>query len=234
MGITSMSPSELYKTLTGRYRYDLCEKNKEVKKQNQKSELKIPTDTVNLENLDSFKNNSYEIKKDQLELSSEYLNASIKMYTNEEDYIEDFLNKFKHVAYDVLDDSKELYFDFHEYMGNGYGFGLVTNERIAEYYGTVAKRLDEAYKEGKFTDEEYDELNQFLEKELEKEAVHTERMCAFYNLSKEQENALLRKSTSTADFLAKREELISEIGEKEYKIDRSALIMLFNNVRYGG
>ncbi len=49
--------------------------------------------------------------------------------------------------------------NFYE-LSSGIEGGVPTKERIAEYYGKMAKRLDEAYAEGKFTKEEYDYLNE--------------------------------------------------------------------------
>ena len=41
--------------------------------------------------------------------------------------------------------------------------GIPTKERISEYYGNMARRLDVAYSDGKFTKSEYYELNKMLE-----------------------------------------------------------------------
>ena len=56
--------------------------------------------------------------------------------------------------------------------------GIPTKERIAEYYGRMAKRLDEAYEAGKFTKEEYDYLNAGIAERMEHSTACAEDTAA--------------------------------------------------------
>ncbi|MDE6593743.1 MAG: hypothetical protein K2K57_11870 [Oscillospiraceae bacterium] len=53
-----------------------------------------------------------------------------------------------------------------------------TKEQIATYYGDMAKRLDEAYAAGKFTEEEYKELNDGIMEHFDKVITQCERSVA--------------------------------------------------------
>lgn len=58
-------------------------------------------------------------------------------------------------------------------------------EELAEHFGGIGKRLDAAYSEGKFTKEEYDELNAGLDEYIEKMTSRSERMTAVWATGKE-------------------------------------------------
>ncbi|MCM1578447.1 MAG: hypothetical protein NC078_06585 [Ruminococcus sp.] len=127
-------------------------------------------------------------------------------------------------------------------LGEGYNNGLPTTERIAEFYGDMAKRLDEAYSAGKFTKDEFDELNEMILSQVEKEATLTENKTAFYALGKIRyslppeavsEIVQREKLLSPEERLAAREQEIREYAQRHCLIDRAVLMKLFNSVRYG-
>lgn len=126
-------------------------------------------------------------------------------------------------------------------LGSGMINGIPTKERIAEYYGDMAKRLDTAYSEGKFTKDEYDELNGMLLDHMEYITVCAERNKAFYAIGKEhgslspaaaKEATLKKLSMSSEEYMAEMNAKISEYVEKYFKIDRVSLLELFNKIRY--
>lgn len=121
----------------------------------------------------------------------------------------------------------------------------MTSEELAEHFGGIGKRLDEAYAQGKFTKEEYDELNTGLDEYIEKMTSRSERMTAVWATGKEKMEEGLRSDlaagiTITKGDIRPLEEIQAEISARidEYvenvcKIDRKFLMKLFNNVRYG-
>lgn len=117
------------------------------------------------------------------------------------------------------------------------GGSIPTKESIAKYYGDMAKRLDAAYAEGKFTKEEYDYLNKGIAERMEHAADCAEETEALFKVShnrsmsfKEYERSMSMTSEELkADFRS----AINEYINKYCKIDRGALMKLFNIARYG-
>lgn len=128
-------------------------------------------------------------------------------------------------------------------LGSGIKGGVPTKERIAEYYGNMAKRLDTAYKEGKFTKEEYDYLNEGIAERMEHHAANAEHTAAFYawgrargSLSPAAAGEAIRhqQSITPEQWREERDSIIDELVERYYRIDRILLLEMFNKVRYGG
>lgn len=232
--ITSMSQNELYKTLVGHDKPN-CNLETDSGKSAEKivDKADILKNAVSLENLAVCKNLSSEQLKDRFILSENVCQT----YD-----VNTAAGKSKVTAYECTDAIDFGSTDIRASLENGYNNGLVTKERIAEYYGTMAKRLDDAYKEGKFTDSEYGELNEIIETRVEKQATLTERLTASNALGKEwgnlspdaAEEAILRKQSMTSEeFMAEQEQRINDYVERYFKIDRTALMELFNSIRYG-
>lgn len=127
-------------------------------------------------------------------------------------------------------------------LGSGMAGGIPTKERISEYYGNMARRLDVAYSDGKFTKSEYYELNKMLEEHMEHTAVCTERKAARRaiggergSLSPAEARSVILKqlSMTSEEYMAEMDAQISEYVEKYFKIDRTSLLAMFNAVRYG-
>ena len=119
---------------------------------------------------------------------------------------------------------------------------IPTEERIAETYGNMAKRLDAAYAEGKFTKDEYDELNSMIAEHMEWETTCAENNKAFLAISarkynqpyKQSVERIRRENAMTPEQL--REEMqvqISDYVRKYCQYDRSAILNMFNSIRYG-
>lgn len=115
-------------------------------------------------------------------------------------------------------------------------------ENIAKFYGEIAKRMDAAYTEGKFTDEEYEMLNAGLNERIEKTIHNTERSLAFYALGRqigaqspeERKQDILRKQAMTPE--ERRAEMARRIDEyinRHCKIDRGRMFEMINAIRYG-
>lgn len=115
--------------------------------------------------------------------------------------------------------------------------GVPTMDRIAEYYGGIAKRLDEAYAAGKFTKEEYDYLNAGIAERMEHSTACAEdsaaRLAVGYKNSMSLKSYERRMSMTREELHEDIEAEISEYIERFFKIDRKSLTELFNNVRYG-
>lgn len=149
--ITSMSEAELYKTLVGHYKPNYnaaADSGKAAEKSVNKAD--ILKKTVNVEGMSVYKDLSNEPSKDRLILSEN----ACKMYDQDTAAGEN-----KVIGYECTDAIDFGCTDIRVGLESGYTNGLVTKERIAEFYGDMAKRLDDAYKEGKFTESEYGELN---------------------------------------------------------------------------
>ena len=232
--ITSMSQSELYKTLVGHDKPNCNSKTdsgKSAEKINDKAY--ILKNAVSVTNLPVYKDLSSEPSKDRFILSENVCQTYDVSIVS---------GKSKVTAYECTDAIDFGCTDIRADFESGYTDGLVTKERIAEYYGAMAKRLDDAYKEGKFTDSEYGELNEMIEARVEKQAALTECLTASYALGREwgnlspdaAEEAVLRKHSMTSEeFMAEQEQKINDYVERYFKIDREALMELFNSIRYG-
>ncbi len=127
-------------------------------------------------------------------------------------------------------------------LGSGMKGGIPTKERISEYYGNMAKRLDTAYSDGKFTKDEYDELNKMLSEHMEHITVCAERKAARRAIGGERGSLspaaarpviLKQLSMTSEEYMAEMDAKISEYVEKHFKIDRTSLLAMFNSIRYG-
>ena len=115
-------------------------------------------------------------------------------------------------------------------------------QMIANYYGDIGKRLDEAYAAGKFTKEEYDMLNKSIYEQMDKTISSVQATEAgdelkrnYYNLPpKERREVDERLKVMTREEI--QEEFKAEIAayvERFCKNDRTHILELFNNIRYG-
>ncbi len=121
----------------------------------------------------------------------------------------------------------------------------MNKEELAEHFGGIGKRLDTAYSQGKFTKQEYDELNAGLDEYIEKMTSKSERMTAVWATSKE--NMINREKAYLASGIVypkgdtrPLEEINAEINSRvdDYVknvcgIDRNLLLQMINSVRYG-
>lgn len=117
-------------------------------------------------------------------------------------------------------------------------------EELAEHFGGIGKRLDAAYSEGKFTKEEYDELNAGLDEYIEKMTSRSERMTAVWATGKGKMEEGLKSDLAAGITITKGdirpiEEIQAEISDRvdEYvenvcKIDRITLLDMINSIRY--
>ncbi|MDE7294336.1 MAG: hypothetical protein K2N72_07925, partial [Oscillospiraceae bacterium] len=96
--------------------------------------------------------------------------------------------------------------------------------------------------EGKFTKDEFDELNEMITNQVEKDATAYERLEASYALGEKRgrlspeavaEIVQREKSMTPEERLAAREKEIQDYVERYCKIDRLALMKLFSLIRYG-
>lgn len=233
--ISSMNQSELYKTLVGHYKPDYStyfpnsNNSKPAEKAEESKTKSIPENAVKVEDLPVCK----EVTKDRFEHSVKIsYTKGLSLYEGE----------LKEMPYEASDGIDFMCNDIQAELGSGYTNGIATKERIAEYYGAMAKRLDTAYAEGKFTKDEYDELNEMIVNQIEKQTTVTENITAFYALSKKRyshstaaakEVNRVEQSMTLEERLAEREQEIRDYAERYCKIDRVALMKLFNNIRFG-
>ena len=236
--ITSMSRNELYKTLLGHYRTQYEFTNGTVI-EHTIGENKVNTDpvideenSVNLKNLPVYADLSEIPKRDRFEFSGVSFQSIAQMVGDKELF----------APYEFEDAIDFMGIDVQVELQSGYVNGIVDKERIARYYGDMAKRLDEAYAEGKFTEDEYKELSEMIEKQVEKEAELTERKKAFLELGKKRGSLspaaaksviLWEQSLTPEERFAERQQMINDYAEKHCKIDRVSLMQLFNKIRYG-
>ncbi|MDE6600179.1 MAG: DUF1707 domain-containing protein [Oscillospiraceae bacterium] len=244
--ISSMNQKELYKTLVGHYKpnhYTYFPEQSSSKPAEKPIKTRIPG--VSVEDIESaLKENAKKMKDlpvidisndpnmDRFEPSSLRIAESqdIGLYSD---------NPIKELPYKASDAIDFMCCDIQTELGIGFINGLPTKERIAEYYGAMAKRLDEAYAEGKFTKDEFDELNEMIEKQVEREATLTENKKAFYALGRNafpvisKEEQIQQQNLPIEERMAEREKIIRDYAEKHFKINRTALMKLFNIARYG-
>ncbi|WP_432651819.1 hypothetical protein [Huintestinicola sp.] len=127
-------------------------------------------------------------------------------------------------------------------LGKGCKNGVPDEKRLGEYFGGIAKRLDEAYAAGKFTEEEYDGLNKLLSESIEKRAQKAERAAAFYSLGREKDGILgtasaastkKEQSQSIEDYMELMNQRLDEYASEHCRIDRELIMSILNSVRYG-
>ncbi|MDE6591760.1 MAG: hypothetical protein K2K57_01690 [Oscillospiraceae bacterium] len=253
--ITSMNKASLYATLFGCTNHAM---NPYIKRTTVTAEIagnsttvgtvnlktlggnQKPSETVTPANMDTFTYSddvkvdygnfsglTFERNTDRLEISDEARAA-----------LED--QDFEPYEYsDVVDFTNDFYrIGLGDHMKNG----IPTEERIAEYYGNIAKRLDAAYAQGKFTKEEYDELNKAIADGMEWETGRAERIKARFaigakigNLPYKQSIERIRreKAMTPEQCQAEMQAQIAEYVSRYTRYDRGAILKMFNSIRYG-
>ncbi len=81
-------------------------------------------------------------------------------------------------------DSFERLMDYDNDLNFRIAAGM-TKEQLATHFGDMAKRLDEAYAQGKFTESEYNELNSGLMESFDNAITKCERRAASFEVIKE-------------------------------------------------
>lgn len=115
--------------------------------------------------------------------------------------------------------------------------GMSDNE-IAEHVGGIGKRLDEAYKAGKFTETEYSELNKSLDDYAVKLANRCKRAEAFFSLTRNITPAGFSMKTQKAETMTAEEYLADRKAEidayiKQNPVDMKLIFKLISAFRYG-
>jgi len=121
-------------------------------------------------------------------------------------------------------------------------FGM-SQEQLAEHFGSIGKELDEALAAGSISQQEYDDLNRGLESYTQTITSQAERMAATWEIFKQNAQStweLAKRGASKEEMAAHakniRETLqdrISQFVENYCSIDRSALAKLILQVRSG-
>lgn len=240
--ITSMNRSELYKTLVGHYKtthytyFPDSSSNKTAETSETDKKITIPENALNMKDMPVCKDLSDEPDADRFVFSEEINYQTYDLGTICGN------NEIKEMPYAASDAIDFMSNGIRSELGSGCINGVATKERIAEYYGTMAKRLDQAYAEGKFTKDEFDELSEIITNQIEKEAEVSERKTAFYALGKKRyslspeavaEIVKREKMMTPEERLAAREQEIRDYAERYCKIDRVALMKMFISIRYG-
>ncbi|MDE7288936.1 MAG: hypothetical protein K2N71_05450 [Oscillospiraceae bacterium] len=117
------------------------------------------------------------------------------------------------------------------------GLGMSDNE-IAEHVGGIGKRLDEAYASGKFTKEEYDELNASLNDYAVKLANKSKRMEASWSLTRNLSPLEFSMKTQKAESMNAKDYLADRKAEidayiKQNPVDMEFIFKMINAVRRG-
>ena len=121
------------------------------------------------------------------------------------------------------------------YLKSGLG---MSDKEIAEHVGGMGKRLDEAYANGKFTKEEYDELNKSLDDYAVKLANKSKRMEASWSLTRNMSPLGFSMTTQKAESMTAEEYVADRKADieayiKQNPVDMEAVFMMINNIRYG-
>ncbi|MDE5576493.1 MAG: hypothetical protein K2J11_03810 [Oscillospiraceae bacterium] len=121
------------------------------------------------------------------------------------------------------------------YLKSGLG---MSDKEIAEHVGGMGKRLDEAYANGKFTKDEYDELNKSLGDYAVKLANKSKRMEASWSLTRNMSPLGFSMMTQKAESMTAEEYVADRKSEiesyiKQNPVDMEAIFMMINNIRYG-
>lgn len=237
--ITSMGKNELYKTLLGYDKQTAAFSHKPV---SQISKQNVPLNNAGFTDCDIFTYSS-DFKKDNnpsSELIFDRRFDELELSDNTEKELENGASTEPYECTDVINFSSDM--SIRVRLASGIHGGIPTEERIAEFYGGMAKRLDDAYSEGKFTKDEYDELNGMIADGMEWETKCAENLKAFHAVSakmfnhsdSETEKLSMRMSIMTPEQC--RAEMRSQIADyvkKFCQYDRSAILNMFNSVRYG-
>lgn len=216
MQITSMSNRELLKTLTGMNYTGVSE---EVRRLVDPASVSTSVPKTNKDRFESSDSAVYE------QSESGAKNTDRFEYSGDDDI--DFNDK----CVTMYIQSRTL-----ANLTLGMDNGIPTKERIAEYYGRMAKRLDEAYEAGKFTKEEYDYLNAGIAERMEHSTACAEdsaaRRAVGYKNSMSFETFKRHASMTREELHEEIEAEVRDYIERYFKIDRKALMEMFNNVRY--
>ena len=240
MQITSMTNRELYKTLTG-HEYPIGKANKSVDQEELLGEaLDVSKAIVDPEKIKAFELNTGELGKlkkvDRFEPSGTIALDLTNAPKNSSSGNVDFYDFEKASDIDFNDRFTQMIINAKQMVDVYHGNLVTTKESIAEYYGNMAKRLDEAFAEGKFTKEEYDYLNEGILERMEHTTVCAEENDAFLRVGSDRSMSLRayeRRAAMTPE--GRREDLaaaISDYVDRYTKIDRDALMKLFNSYRY--
>ena len=240
MQITSMTNRELYKLLTG-HDYPLGKANKSLSQEELLGESvnisKAIVDPEKLKDLDLQTGEFGNLKKGDRFESSDTItlnltNAPKSTSSGNVDFFD-----FEKASDIDFDDKFTQMMIYAKQMVDVYHGNLVTTkESIAEYYGNMAKRLDEAYAEGKFTKEEYDYLNEGIMERMEHTTACAEENDAFLKVGRDRSMSLSayerRVSMTPEQRRADLADAIRDYVDKYTRIDRTALMKLFNSFRY--
>lgn len=120
----------------------------------------------------------------------------------------------------------------------------MSNEQLSQHFGDIGKRLDEAYAQGKFTEEEYNELNAGLDEYIEHATSQTEKMRAVWETGKQNmdgrfqamktdEYHPLTETRSVEEIKAEKAAEINNYVKNVCGIDRDMLRSMIHLVRYG-
>ena len=217
--VSGMSNKELYKTLTGKD-YNITA-----------SSLR-ESEYLKMQKLDSDRN-SNDIREEINEASKE--NRDVFKYCDEMDINFSDLYTRNTISFSEVAS--------YRLGGNFWNENRETRmQMIANYYGDIGKRLDEAYAAGKFTKEEYDMLNKSIYEQMDKTISSVQATEAgdelkrkYYTLppKKRQEVDEHRKLMSAEEAQDEWRSEIAAYIERFCKNDRTHVYELFNNVRYG-
>lgn len=244
MNITSMSNRELYKTLTG---YDFPNSNGDNKASNSENTKFVE---LNDSHNDSKQINFLELSAAELEKITLSEDKSKITPKNFDSFVSsaniDRSQLTKNISSDRFElkndiDFNDRYTDMvistRSLMATCNGGSVPTKESIAKYYGDMAKRLDAAYSEGKFTKEEYEYLNKGIAERMEHAADCAEETAAFFEVSHDRSMSLnsFEKSMDMTreERKADLKEAIDSYINRYTKIDRASLLAMFNSARYG-
>ncbi|MCM1024499.1 MAG: hypothetical protein NC395_10640 [Prevotella sp.] len=233
--ITSMNSNELYKTLVGHYKPNCQPPVSSEPVKAVKAYSSVPENAIKIGDMPVYKDFANEPNIDRFILTDKLIDMADVL-------AEIGKNEIKELPYEASDVIDFGYTDIRTELRKGSSDDVPTKERIAEFYGDMAKRLDEAYAEGKFTEEEYKELDEMILNRAKKDAGVFELKKASYALYKEtgslfnvndNETISRKQSEIPKEFKAAQEKLINKV-EKYYKyIDLASLMELFNSIRFG-
>ena len=116
------------------------------------------------------------------------------------------------------------------------------DEELAEHFADLGKRLDDAYARGEYSESEYNELNEALNKYMELTTDFVKRQRATIAIGAEQGSSPAKSYQHYVESLGKTpeqyqkdlQEKIKEYVDKFFKIDRDWLYDMVNRLRYGG